>query len=71
MSTRKPWADLWRDHSLSLTLAALGGLLMLPCIPLAPGEAWDLLMTLGGGCWTVGLVNVLSGPLRERNRPEE
>lgn len=60
----------WRDHSLTIVLGGLAILLMLPCIPLEPGEAWDTFMTLGGGCGTVALLNLLSGPFRERNRPD-
>ena len=60
----------WQNHSLTIVLAGLALLLMAPCIPLEAGEAWDTFMTLGGGCGTVALLNLLSGPLREKNRPD-
>jgi hypothetical protein len=62
---------LWRDHSLSIVLAALG----VGCIAYAfrheEGQWFDLWLGLGQSTLTVSLFYVLSAWLRERNRPED
>jgi hypothetical protein len=44
---------------------------MAASIPLREGTAFDLVSMVGGGLATAGLVFALSGPLCERNKPEE
>jgi hypothetical protein len=66
---------LWECHSLTIVLTVLG--LVATCLAVAlvwPLEAdrwFDLLSGLGAGFLTVALFNWLSGPLVERNKPEE
>lgn len=60
----------WRDHSLSIVLFGIGATLTLGVIPLREGTAFDLLSGIGTAFLTGGIINLLSGPLRERNRPE-
>ena len=64
-------ARWWDDHSLTIVLVALGsGFMGLSLLP-EPGKLYDFVLGLGHGCWTAALLNLLSGPLRERNRPDE
>jgi hypothetical protein len=35
------------------------------------GQGWDMWLGLGHGFFTVGGFGLLSGPLRERNKPEK
>jgi hypothetical protein len=60
-----------RDHSLSITCLVMG----VVCIMIAwpqyeEGRGWDLWLGFGHGFLTVALFGLLSGPLRERNKPE-
>ena len=60
------------DHSLSLACLATG----IACIVIAwpyyeEGRGWDFWLGLGHGFLTVGGFGLLSGPLRERNKPEK
>jgi hypothetical protein len=68
---RWSWRHLWRDHSLSVTTIGSGVVLVGASIPLREGTAFDILSAVGVGLATAGLVFALSGPLCERNRPEE
>jgi hypothetical protein len=67
--------QLWRDHSLTIVLTALGIVLTLVSLlfvwPLDPDRWFDIFAGLGSGVLTVALFNWLSGPLRERNKPEK
>jgi Co/Zn/Cd efflux system component len=63
--------SLWKNHSLSVVLISVGIVLLLIAIPFVEGTWFDLLLTIGGGFFTVGLVQVLQGPLTEKNKPEE
>ncbi len=60
-----------RDHSLSLALLALGTGITGLAIALPEGKAFDIVSGLGLGFLLGALVNILSGPLRERNRADE
>lgn len=66
---------LWRNHSLTIVLTALGIALtayaMWHVWPLDEARWFDVWSGLGAGTLTVALFNWLSGPLVERNRPEE
>lgn len=62
---------IWRDHSLSVVLLGIGVAITLCCIPLREGTAFDLISGIGTSFLTGGLLNVLSGPLREVNRPDK
>jgi hypothetical protein len=65
-------ARLWRDHSLTIILWAIGLTLTALAFFWEPGSwGWDLFMTFGGGCSTVALFYSLAGCFRERNKPEE
>jgi thiol:disulfide interchange protein len=65
----------WRDHSLTIVLTLLGllltGLGVWHVWPLENDRWFDIWSGLGAGTLTVALFNWLSGPLRERNKPEE
>jgi len=58
---------LWRDHSLTIVLVMIGGF----CFALALVHSWDFWLGLFHACIGVALLNLLAGPFRERNRPEE
>jgi hypothetical protein len=59
------------DHSLSLVGLGIGTVLNLVALPLPSGKAFDYLLTYGGSFTVVGLWGLLSGPLKEVNKPEE
>jgi thiol:disulfide interchange protein len=65
---------IWRNHSLTIVLTVLGcGLTALAIWlvwPLELDRWFDILSGLGAGLLTVALFNLLSGPLREKNKPE-
>ncbi len=60
-----------RDHSLSVALLLLGTVILAVAIALPEGKPFDLVSGVGQGFLTGALINLLSGPLRERNRPDE
>ena len=61
----------WRDHSLSLTCLAIGVAFMVFAFAFdRDGPWWDVVLGIGHGFLTVGGFGLLSGPLRERNKPE-
>ena len=63
--------QLLRDHSLSLTCLTLGTLCIVMAWPYYElSRWWDVWLGFGHGFLTVALFNLLSGPLRERNKPE-
>jgi len=66
---------VWQNHSLTVVLTFLGlsatALAVWYVWPLEADRWFDLLSGLGAGFLTVALFNWLSGPLRERNKPEE
>lgn len=63
--------QLWRDHSLTIVLTAIGlGLLALAAW-LEEGTWFDIVVGLGHGAVAVAMVNVLATRLRERNKPED
>lgn len=62
---------IWRDHSLSIVSTVIGTGLIVWAFRFDEGQVFDLLLGLGQGVLTAALVFILSGPLRERNRPEE
>jgi zinc transporter ZupT len=66
---------IWRNHSLTVVLTAMGiGLTALAlCFvwPLEPDRWFDIFSGFGSGVLTVALFNWLSGPLVEKNAPEE
>jgi len=62
----------WRDHSLTVVLLIIG--LLFLCIALLHSRdsiGWDIWLGLFHACVGVALLNLLAGPFRERNRPEE
>jgi hypothetical protein len=61
---------IWRDHSLTIVLAGVAVVFLLACVPVEPGKWCDFLMGFGHSTAGVATLNFLSGPLRERNRPE-
>lgn len=65
----------WRDHSLTIIVWAIGigltGWAIWLIWPLEPKDWFDVLTGLGAGVLTVALFNVLSGPFREVNKPDE
>jgi hypothetical protein len=67
--------SLWKNHSLTVVLTALGLVATAIAIafvwPLEADRWFDLLSGLGAGFLTVALFQWLSGPLVERNKPEE
>jgi thiol:disulfide interchange protein len=73
LSARVIW--LWRNHSLTIVLTGLGLFLTVLALyfvwPLEPDRWFDILSGFGSGVLTVALFNWLSGPLREKNKPEE
>ena len=62
---------LWRDHSLTIVLWSFGLVCTATAFCFDEGKVFDLFLGLGLGVITVALFNTLSGPLRERNKPEE
>jgi hypothetical protein len=71
----KIFQKMWECHSLTIVLTGLG--LVLSALatafvwPLEADRWFDLLSGLGAGFLTVALFQWLSGPLVERNKPEE
>ena len=62
---------IWRNHSLTIVMWTLGSILTAVSFAFEPGRVFDLLLGLGAALITVALFGTLSGPLRERNKPEE
>ena len=58
-------------HSLSLALSVLGVLICGFSLMLGEGQWFDLVSQTGGAFLTAGLINLLAGPLKETNKPEE
>ena len=65
----------WHDHSLSIILTILGLMLTAAGVwyvwPLDEDRIWDLLTGAGLGVGIIALYSWLSGPFRERNKPEK
>jgi hypothetical protein len=65
---------IWRDHSLTiiLSIVALGSTVIAVSFvwPLSPDRWFDLFSGIGAGFLTIAGFNWLSGPFRERNKPE-
>lgn len=61
---------MWRNHSLTIVLWAVGTALVTFAFGFEPGRVFDLLLTMGGGALTVALFNTLAGSFTERNKPE-
>lgn len=66
-------ASFLEDHSLTLFLSLLATEFILAAWWFTPreGGAWDVLSGLGIGVATGALINWTSGPLRERNNPND
>ena len=62
---------IWQDHSLSVVNTVVGIALIVLAFQFEEGRWFDLFLGLGQGVLTAGLVFILSGPLRERNKPDE
>jgi hypothetical protein len=63
---------LWHDHSLTIMLVIIS--LLFLCIALLHNRdalGWDIWLGLFHACIGVALLNLLAGPFRERNKPEE
>jgi len=61
---------LWREHSLTLVLAAIGVALLAVAFAFEE-KLWDLISGLGQGTLTGALVFWLSRYFRETARPED
>ena len=61
---------IWQDHSLTITMVGTGLTIMAACIPLESGTWFDLGSGIGAGLFTAGATLAFSGPLREKNKPE-
>ena len=65
----------WNDHSLSIVLGILGLTTYAIGITLAVTTDWvrisDFILNLGHGFFPIAVFYFFSGPLRERNRPED
>lgn len=65
----------WRDHSLTIFLTLLGIVCTVVGIwyvwPLDNDRKFDLWTGAGLGIGIIALFNWLSGPLREKNKPEK
>jgi thiol:disulfide interchange protein len=66
---------LWRDHSLSIILTAIGvtfvGVAVWLVWPVSRDRWFDIASGLGLGTLTVALFYGLAGCFRERNKPED
>ena len=60
-----------KDHSLSLACMGMGCVCFAGGVDFDEGQGWDMWLGLGHGFFTVGGFGLLSGPLRERNKPEK
>jgi hypothetical protein len=63
--------ELWRDHSLTITLLALGTVIVGLSQLLPEGKGFDTVLGIGHGALTGGLLFWLQGPLREVKKPED
>lgn len=62
----------WRDHSLSIVLVVIGFLFLGAALLFSRDSIWwDIWLGLFHACLGVALLNLLAGPFRERNRPED
>lgn len=59
------------DHSLSLVGLGVGTVLTAGAWALDEGKAFDTMLGYGQSFTVVGLWGLLSGPLKEVNKPEE
>ena len=62
---------LWREHSLTIVLWAIGIPLTAAAWLLEPGKGFDTILSLGAGVLTVALFYTASNFLREVAKPEE
>ena len=63
---------LWRDHSLTIVCLVVGVIgSMAAWILFDEGKAFDTLLGVSIGIFTVGLFYLMAGPLREKNKPEK
>ena len=63
-------SELWRDHSLTIVLAAIG-VTTIAVAFLFDDKWWDVISGLGQGTLTGGLVFYLSRYFREVAKPED
>jgi len=62
---------LWRDHSLTIILSAIGVALTGIAFMHEEGKLFDLWLGLGAGTLTVALFYFLAQFLREKAKPED
>jgi len=63
---------LWHNHSLTIVLALIGiGFLIIALFFDRDHKGWDIFLGLFHACVGVALLNLLAGPFRERNKPED
>ena len=64
--------QLWRDHSLTIVLVVIG----VACLGIAlwhdrDHRGWDIWLGLFHAAVGIALLNLLAGPFRERNKPDQ
>lgn len=64
-------STLWRDHSLTIISTALGVGFLAIAIPFREGTTFDVVSGMGHAALSIALLGALSGPFRERNKPED
>jgi hypothetical protein len=61
----------WRDHSLTIVMAAIGAALTAGAFAFEEGKAFDLVLGLGQGTLTTAALFFLSQYFREKAKPED
>jgi hypothetical protein len=61
----------WRDHSLTIVMAAAGAVLTAGAFLIEEGRAFDLVLGLGQGTLTTAALFFLSQWFREKAKPED
>lgn len=62
---------LWRDHSLTIVMGALGTTVTAGAFLLDEGRMFDLVLGIGQSILTTGAVFFLSQYFRETTKPED
>ena len=63
--------SFWRDHSLTIVMAALGLALTAIAFAFEEGKVFDLILGLGQGTLTTAALFFLSQYFREKAKPED
>jgi uncharacterized membrane protein len=64
--------QIWRDHSLTIVLTGVSAVcLIIALMHERDHRGWDVWLGLFHAAIGIALLNLLAGPFRERNKPDQ